>query len=174
MSKILYSATDEVHAVVDGAPVGPMGRLYSIPVGEAVEVPDEVARFILDHLGYTGVVLVEETKTKTGVEYGVEDAHEASLKKLEASDLMRFQTYVSACVEDYVKRSKPVPAPPESILRIIERRGYDLRRFGIIPIGWEEPQKDARVKQLEDQVAALTKLVAKQGKNKGGGGETAA
>lgn len=157
---ILYSATDRVEAVVDGAPAGPNGRLYIVEPGKAQKVPYEAGRFILDHLGYTGVVRVQETETDTGITFDIETAKQASLNKSKDADEKRFKDYISAAVEDYVKQSKPVPPPSDAILRVIERRGYDLKRFGIVPIGWEEPEKDARVQQLEDQLKALQAQIA--------------
>ena len=161
---VLYTATERVEAVVDGAPVGKAGRLFIIEVGKPTRVPYEAGRFILEHLGYTGVVRVEETEDDSGVHYDVQKGKAESLAASAEQDDMRFRRYISDAVEDFVKRNKPVPEPPEPILRIIERRGYDLKRFGIVPIGWEEPDKDKRLADLEAQLAALqAKLAKKEG-----------
>lgn len=161
---VLFTATDQVEAVVDGAKPGPRGRLFIVEPGKPVKVPYEAGRFILDHMGYTGVVRVHETETETGVTYDIEGAKAESLAKTESEDKRRFGVYISSAVEDFVKRNKPVPQPDAAILRIIQRRGFDLKRFGIVPIGWEEPEKDARVTQLEAQLSALQKQIADMGK----------
>lgn len=165
---VLYSATERVEAVVDGAPPGPTGRLFVVEPGKPVRVPQEAGRFILEHLGYTGVVRVNETLTDTGVTYDIEAAKQESLDRLAAHDQLRFDAYVRSCVQDYISNpagAKPVPPPSGSILKIIERRGYDLKRFGIIPLGWENPDKDKRVTDLQAQNADLIKrLEALEGK----------
>ena len=53
-----------------------------------------------------------------------------------------------------------MPQPPENILGVIQRRGYDLKKFGIKPIGWEEPEKDAQVKLLQEQLAAMKEQIS--------------
>lgn len=157
-SMVLYTAGDPVECVVDGAPVGPNGRLFEIHPGKAHKVPYEAGRFILEHLSYTGVVRVDEKETDTGIEYDIEGAKKASHDLLQAMDKQRFSNFVAAMVEDYIRRNKPVPQPPEPILAIIKRRGYDLKSYGITPIGWETPQKDdPRVEDLQRQLADLRK-----------------
>lgn len=164
---VLYTAGDKVEAVVDGAPAGPNGRLFIINPNKPQQVPYEAGRFILEHLAYTGVVRVSEKETDTGIEYDIDGAKKDSLALLETMDRTRFNSYVSGVVQDYVQQSKPVPQPPEPILAIIERRGYDLKRFGIVPIGWEEPQKeDPRIADLQNQLAQMRALMAAQDKDK--------
>ena len=168
-SMVLFSHTNRVETVVDGAPPGPRGRLFVIEPGKPQRVPYEAGRYILEHLSYTGVVRVREEETDEGIKYDVQGALQESLKLTEEMDKKRFETYVSDCVEDFVKRNKPVPQPPASILEIIKRRGYDLRQYGIVPIGWKEPEKDGRIAQLEAMVAALGKQLAEmtpKGKHK--------
>ena len=178
---VLYTATDEVRAVVDGARPGPNGRLFVVPPGKPTKVPYEAGRFILEHLGYTGVVRVLEQETETGVTWDVDAAREESLLKSEAEDTKRLQQYVTDSVEDYVKRNKPVPPPPDSIMKIIERRKFDLKRFGIRPIGFADPAQEqaddlaAENKNLKNQLAILSEQVAQLMKAQGGeGGEAEA
>ena len=145
---ILYSALERVECTVDGAPPGDNGRLFIIEPGVPKKVPYEAGRFILEHMAYTGVVRVEETETVEGVKYQTEAAEIASLAATEAGDNERFQRYLSSAVEDFVKRGKPVPPPDERTLRAIKRRGYDLKNFGIVPIGWEKPE-DQKITDLK-------------------------
>jgi hypothetical protein len=156
----LYSHSERVAATVDGAPPGPAGRLFIVEPGVVTKVPDEAGRFILAHLAYTGAVKVNEIESETGVQFDKEQAIEDSLHALEEQDQVRFQTYIQNMVKDYVERNRPVPPPSESILRLIERRGYDLKKFGIVPIGWEAPDKDERVAQLESENATLKAAMA--------------
>lgn len=163
---VLYTATDEVRTVVDGARPGPNGRLFIVPPGKAIKVPYEAGRFILEHLGYTGVVRVQETETESGVTWDVERAKEESLAKSEEEDNKRLAQFVSDMVTDFVQRNKPVPSPPESIMRIIERRHFDLKRFGIRPIGFTDPAQEqadelvAENKSLKDRLAIMEAQVA--------------
>jgi len=183
---ILYTAQEKVEAVVDGAPPGPNGRLFIVEVNDPTEVPWEAGRFILEHLAYTGVVKVDEIETRdakgkrTGVEYDVEKAHAESLALGEQMDRVRWQRFVNDMMDDYVSRkdgkSKAVPQPPDSILRIMKRRGFKLDDYGIKPVGFEDPTA-AENKALREQLAELSKrLTAMEGKDvqtreSGNGGE---
>ena len=151
---ILYTAGEKVETVVDGAPPGPMGRLFVIEPDKPIKVPYEAGRFILEHLAYTGVVRVTETDKAdgTGTEYDVASARTESLQQFEAEDARRWRDYVTYCIDDKVNNKKAVPATPDAIKRIIDRRGYRLSDFGIAPVGEIQPQ--------DKQVAALTALVA--------------
>lgn len=167
---VLYTAGDPVCTVVDGAPAnwrGAEGRKFTIEPGKAKIVPYEAGRFILEHLSYTGVVRVKETETDSGIEYDIETAKKESLELLEAMDRQRFRQYVDGVVADYImnpKGKKAVPEPPEPIKAIIKRRGYDLKTYGIVPLGWEEPHADdPRVEDLQNQLAQLRKQLADMG-----------
>jgi hypothetical protein len=160
---VLFTAGDRVEAVVDGAPAGPNGRLFIIEPNKAHKVPYEAGRFILEHLPYTGVVRVEETESDTGTTYDIEKAKQESLALLAQEDKRRFDQYVRDCVSDYIanpKGAKPVPAPSGPILAIIKRRGYDLKSYGIVPLGWETPDKDGGVTALAAENAALKQSLA--------------
>jgi hypothetical protein len=139
---VLYTAADPVECVVDGAPPGPRGRLFVVEPGKATKVPWEAGRFILEHLGYTGVVRVEETETDTGITYDIEKANAESLVKSEEEDQKRLGAYVEYCVKDKLENKRPVPAPPEAILRLIKRRNFDLRKYGIVPLGFQTPEEE--------------------------------
>src|SRR5579864_3413158 len=108
---VLYSEAERVEAVVDGAPPQENGRLFIVEPGKPKKVPYEAARFILDHLGYTGVVRVDVVESDAGTKYDLVKAKAESLAKLEKADDMRFKVWLSGVIEDYVKRSKPVPQP---------------------------------------------------------------
>lgn len=182
---VLYTAVDPIEVIVDGAPPGPNGRLFKIPTGKPVKVPHEAGRFIIEHLGYTGVVRVREEEQKDkdgnviGITYDVESAKIESLEKTKQMDEVRWHQFISDMVEDFVKKNKPVPPPPEAINRIIKRRGYRMQDFGVKPIGFKDPvdemnaARDAENKELKDQVADLNSklnLLLKQQAMKEGAG----
>lgn len=161
---ILYTEGESVQAVVDGAPPGPNGRLFTVETGKAIKVPYEAGRFILDHLAYTGVVRVKETDKPdgTGTEFDLVTARAESLAKFEEEDARRWRDYVEYCLTDKLDKRKAIPATPDSIKRIIARRGYRPSDFGIAPVGEAQP-KDKAVEELtalvkaqESQIAALT------------------
>jgi len=171
---VLYTAADKVEAVVDGAAPGKNGRLFIVEPNKPTQVPYEAGRFILEHLAYTGVVRVDEWEQKdddgnvTGITYDVDGAKVASLALSAAADKQRFDQYVRDCVSDYIanpKGAKPVPQPSPPILAIIERRGYDLRKYGITPIGWEEPDKDKKLADMQKQIDQMTALLQQSGKS---------
>lgn len=168
---VLYTAQEAVQAVVDGAPPGPNGRLFIVEVGDPTEVPWEAGRFILDHLGYTGVVKVDEIPVtnergkKVGVEYNVEKAHADSLEAGRLHDEARWARFISDMMDDYVSRrdgkQKAVPQPPAPMQRIMERRGYKLSDYGIKPLGFEDPTvlaNDAMKAENADLKARLARL----------------
>ena len=129
----LYTAGEEVAAVVDGAPVGPDGRLFKIPTGKAVRVPWEAGRFILDHMGYTGVVRVNEKDREdgSGTDLDLKTARMESLAKFEGADQERWRNYVQYVIDDKINNKRVIPPPPDGIKRIMQRRGYRLEDFGI-------------------------------------------
>lgn len=180
---VLYSATDRVEAVVDGAPAAPNGRLFIVEPGKPTRVPYEAGRFILEHLAYTGVVRVNETQTDTGITYDIEGAKAESDDQLRRMDEQRFQAYISHVVEDFLNKKKPAPRTPDAIRHIMERRGYDLKKYGIFPLGEAETQtlesmkqlkvasdeKDAQIAKLQEQLASLATTVANiKGEESGG------
>ncbi len=166
---VLYTAQDKVEAVVDGAPPGDNGRLFTVEPNEPTEVPWLAGEFILNHLAYTGVVRVNERPVlntkgkKVGVEYDVDGAHTASLKLGKEQDAIIWQRYISDTMDDYVSRrdgkSKAVPEPPERIKRIMARRGYKLSDYGIKAQGFEDPGVVAH-EQMVDENTALKRQIA--------------
>jgi hypothetical protein len=166
---VMYTAGDRVECVVDGAPVGPNGRLFIVEPEDPTEVPWEAGRFMLEHLGYTGVVRVDVIETRnarghlTGTEYDVEKAHAESVEKSRLADQTIWQQYISDMMEDYVARrdgkNKAVPPPPRRITRIIERRGYKLADYGIKPIGFEDPV-DVKTREMESENKTLKAQMA--------------
>lgn len=157
---VLFTALDKVATVVDGAPPGKNGRLFIVEPNKPVKVPYEAGRFIIEHLGYTGVVRVNEQEklddegNVIGIEYDVATARDESLAKGKEQDSIRWQRFISDMVTDFVKQSKPVPPPPEAIVRIIERRGYRMQDYGVKPIGFQDPV-DMKQAAMESENATL-------------------
>lgn len=153
----LYTAGDEVVAVVDGAPPGPEGRKFTVTPGKAVKVPWEAGRFILEHLGYTGVVKVNETDRPdgTGTDLDIEAAKTESMAKFEESDARRWADHIRYCIDDKINNKRAVPETPDAIKRIIARRGYRLSDYGITPVGELAP-RDSALEAMQKQIAELT------------------
>lgn len=159
MADYVYTANREGSAmVVDGAPPGPLGRLFVIPYDEVVEVPEEVARQMTEHRAYDGVVRVGVTRTRTGTSFEVEPAKAASLELIEKQDRIFWSRWVNDSVEDYIKRSKPVPPPSQRILAIIKRRGWKPEDYGIVPIGWAKPGL-AELQEAQKEKAELMDII---------------
>jgi len=171
---VLYSAIERVAAVVDGAPVGKHGRLFIVEPETPVKVPYEAGRFILEHHAYQGVVRVEEEEVESGIHYNLEKAKAESLALTAQMDDQRFNQYVQDVVTDYLNQKKPAPRTPEVIQKIIQRRGFDLKRYGIFPLGERESanmekvaaleaenkSKDEQLQTLQRQMAELATTVA--------------
>lgn len=150
---------------VYGAPPGPDGFSWILEANKPTRVPYEVYRMATEatHLQYASVVKVDVTETKdefgnvTGTTFDLDKAKEESALRLKQADERAFQFWVTGIVEDYVKRGKPVPEPDAHIQRIVARRGYDLKRYGIVPIGWAEKDKVNEVEALKALLAEQTK-----------------
>lgn len=157
---IVYSAVESVSAIVDGAQPttedGHQGRLFNVPAGKPVRVPEEAARFFMDHFGYTGIVRVREIRSEEGVRYDVKGAHAESLAKLKEADERVFKAWLASVIEDYVKRNKPVPPPDERIARLMARRKYELADYGITPIGYREKVVSSELEEMKAQIANLS------------------
>lgn len=152
----LYTEGETVCAVVDGAPPGPEGRKFTIEPGKAKKVPWEAGRFLLEHLAYTGVVRVRETDREdgTGTDLDIDAAKAESAEKLVGEDERRWQEYVRYCIDDKINNKRVVPPTPDSIKRIMARRGYRLADFGIQPVGEAAPV-DNRIAALQKELADL-------------------
>lgn len=161
---ILYTEGEEAVAVVDGAPPGPEGRKFTIPTGKAVKVPFEAGRFLLEHLSYTGVVRVNETEKAdgTGTEFDIAGAKVASLALFASQDERRWREYVEYCINDKINNKRVVPATPDTIKRLIARRGYRLTDYGIAPVGEPQPM-DTDVAALQAQNLQLQAQLKEQG-----------
>lgn len=185
---VMYSAVDRVECVVDGAPPGKNGRLFIVEPGKPTKVPWAAAKFMLDHLGYTGVVVVpeyektDEDGNVIGIEYDIATAKAESEAKTVEQDEWRWRRFVNDMVEDFVKKGKPVPPPPEAINRIIIRRGYKMQDYGIKPIGFKDPiderneaiiKENAELKAQMKVFQAQMDLLIKQGAAKDAAKEAA-
>lgn len=148
-----YEGPVKVAMTVDGAPPGPLGRLFIVPSKEVVEVPDIAGRALIEHLAYLGVVKVDTIKTRAGLEFDIKKAEGESATLLETSDRIRFQEFVMSTIQDQVSRGKVVPPPSAGILDIMTRRGYKLDDYGIKPMGTEEAKR--AVESNHAEVAAL-------------------
>lgn len=165
---LLYSEEQLEVGGVYGAPPGPSGYCWTIPAGKPVRVPYEVKRYIAEHLPNSGVVEVTVSETRdefgnvTGTKFDLPSAKAASQRKLAEGDDNAFRTWLSNTIEDFVKRSKPVPEPPEHIMTILQRRGYDLKKYGITPVGWAEREKADSMQEMRNEIAQLRRALAEQ------------
>lgn len=150
-----YDGKEVVAMVVDGAPPGPLGRLFVVPPNEVVEVPDIAGNELIHHKGYLGVVRVNVIKSKTGIEYDIEQAVRDSSAAIEEADLRRWEQYVASLIEDRVSKQKAVPPPPQSMREIMARRGWTLESYGIKPMGTAEQNQSAAMTALQAENAAL-------------------
>lgn len=163
----LYTEGEEVNCVVDGAPVGPTGRLFTVRPKKAVRVPWEAGRFILEHLPYTGVVRVNEVDREdgTGTDLDLPAAKVESLARFQSEDERRWRDYVQYVITDKIDNKRVIPPPPDAIRRIMDRRGFRLEDFGINVPGVESASRTSNAQMaalkeqndsLQGQVAALT------------------
>jgi hypothetical protein len=154
-----YNGSEEIAMVVDGSPVGPLGRLFIVPQDEVVEVPDIAGNELIRHKGYLGVVKVTLIKSKTELRFDLEKARQESLAIIEASDRRRFEAYVDGVVTDRTSKGKiPKPTPP-ALLDVMHRRGYTLEAYGIRTVGSQEQDKDSKISNLQNQLDEMKALL---------------
>jgi hypothetical protein len=154
-----YAGTEEIAMVVDGSPVGPLGRLFIVPQDEVVEVPEIAGNELIRHKGYLGVVKVELIKSKTELKFNLAKAREESAHLIEVADRRRFESYVEGVVKDRTSKGKPAGATPPAILDVMKRGNYKLEDYGIRPVGVREQEASNEVSALRAQVDELKKLL---------------
>lgn len=149
--------------VVDGARPGPRGRVYGCDeLGKAIKVPAEAGRFLTEHCAYTGVVQVEEIDRPdgTGTDLNITAAEKDSLAQFEKGDEDRWQQYMGYVMWKLEKK-EIVPPPPEGIQRLMKRRNYRLKDYGIDIMGQAgQPSSGSELAELKALVKALTEQVA--------------
>jgi hypothetical protein len=161
----IYTSGEPILTTVDGAPPGPRGRLWGCDVTDkAVKVPYEAGRYLIEHCGYSGVVRVDETERAdgTGTDLDLAKAKAESMAKFEEEDSRRWREHVEYCITDKINNKKAVPATPDTIKRIMTRRGYRLNDFGIVPVGEMQPA-DTRVQALQEANESLMAQLKAQG-----------
>jgi hypothetical protein len=159
------------------------GKLLTIPPNELFEVPElrgmdcnnngnqeyiippkMVAEKAMEDGWFHGIVLVPVTKTKTGVTADVEPAKIAARTALEAAEDTSLTKYVNDQQERVTMHNKPAMAPGGRILKIIQKRGIDLKKdFNIDPPGFQVQKgrdRDAEMDAMREQNALLQKQMA--------------
>lgn len=128
--KVLYHTDKEViHDLNDG-------RLYTFPPQEPVEVEDDyIAKRILEHLWYYGLVEVPTVRTRSGVAFDLESAQASADAALKAADKKMLQQYIDIQLEDRIRKNH-VPLPPTGRHKyVIDKYKVDLTKYGIKLIG---------------------------------------
>lgn len=160
---ILYTVGEGCSAVVDGAPPGPMGRLFTVPPHIATKVPYEAGRFLLQHKAYTGVVRVNETEKEdgSGTLRDIDTAKAESAALLHTEDARRWRDYITYIIEDKLNNKKVVPPTPDAILSVMERNpDFRLEHYGINIQGQAPASASGDVAELKKLVQAQAKQIA--------------
>jgi hypothetical protein len=154
-----YDGPDIVAMTVDGAPPGPLGRLFIVPPDEVTEMPEVAVRELTRHLSYYGVVEVKTIKQKYSIDFDIPNARIESLALIEQMDKMRFEMYVNDVITDRVSKNKIVPPPPPQIKQIMNRRGWNLEAYGIKPMGALEDKRDEALAAANMKILQLERLI---------------
>lgn len=111
-------------------------HLYTFPPGEPVEVENDfIAKRILEHKWYHGMVEVPQIRSKGGVKYDIETASKMAKEKLASADKKMLDEYVKNQMEDRIMRNFP-PVPPSGRYKyVIDKYNVDLKQYGINLIG---------------------------------------
>lgn len=126
----------------DSEPVADVinGLLIELPAGEPVELDEFTANAVLDHKALIhGIVEVKQIKTKTGVQYDIEEAEVRAQEALAVAEDRSVQFYVRQQMEDRIAGGKPALPPNGRARSIVLRKGISLReQFGLTPVGWKD------------------------------------
>jgi hypothetical protein len=141
MATVLYHlATDENHHPINAELVDGNGRLHIVPYDEPVEFQSEFfAKKFLEHQAYLGLVEVTQIRTKSGVQYDMEDARQRALQSLEIAERACISDYIINQLEDRVQRNFPPMPPKGRQLSCCIKHKYNLIKAGIRLVGWEPP-----------------------------------
>lgn len=120
------------------------GKAYIFPCGEPVEMDAFFADAVISHIGHIyGLVEVNQTKTKTGIVWDVEEAQERAGAFLIECDKATVNFYVRQQMEDRIAGGKPALPPTGRALDVIKKNQINLKRqFGLHPVGWVDPGED--------------------------------
>ncbi len=153
--------TEQVAAVIDN-------KLYVLPPGKPVEMPEFDGNIIMARLHYCGIVRVTETRDDEGIHLHTKEAREASKTLLAQKDREIVTEYIQIQLEDRVKINMPALPPSGRQAKVIARSGVKLEDYGVRPVGWVMGKaaeaaipaaQDGRLAALESQVAKLTSLL---------------
>lgn len=131
---------------------------YRAPDEKPVNV-EFYAQAIHHQLRWAGVVEVPLAQTQYGLalnEEVVNAAKRSAIQELERADGLTFESY-RKIQEDRGKEGRPALVPVGLYASVIKRRGIDLAKYGIRPVGAEIVQEQAHqgmeVAELKQQLA---------------------
>lgn len=141
MATVLYHlATNEHNDPINAELVDGNGRLHIVPYDEPTEfVSEHLAKKMLEHQAYLGLVEVAQIRTKSGVQYDMEDAKDRALQSLQIAEKACISDYIMNQLEDRVQRNFPPMPPKGRQLSCCIKHKYNLIKAGIRLIGWEPP-----------------------------------
>lgn len=141
MATVLYHlATDDKGNPMNAELLDGNGRLHVVPHDEPTEFASEfLAKKMLEHQAYLGLVEVRQIRTKKGVEYDMEDAHQRAEQSLIVAEKACITDYIMNQLEERVQRNFPPMPPRGRQLACCIKHKYNLLNAGIRLIGWEPP-----------------------------------
>lgn len=140
MKYLYHLCSDENGSPMDAAFVDGNGFKHTIPYDDPTEFQNEhLAERIVHHLQYYGMVEVHTVKSKTGVQFDMDDARKRAKANLAVSERQCVTEYVKTQLEDRVRHNLS-PLPPEGrALQSCIKGKVNLLKYGIRPVGWEAP-----------------------------------
>src|SRR5580658_2761050 len=111
--KVLYhEATDHEGTKLPVEFLDGGGKLWVVPFGEPTEFENTfMADKILEHQKFMGIVEVNFTKTRTGIEYDIPDAQKRAKAMLIEQEKACINHYIQTQLESRVQKNFP-PLPP--------------------------------------------------------------
>lgn len=135
--------------------------LFTFPPDKPVEVKNtHLANVLLERLHWTGLTQVPEAEGPDGLPvYDLKSARELAKQKLQEARKGLVERYIQHQLETRVRQNMPPLPPSPAVAEIVEEDGWDLKEYGINPVGWKTGQakqaQDERITALEQSNATL-------------------
>jgi hypothetical protein len=184
MNLLLHVYSKPVSCVVDGIlhtlePGVPYNMEEHLPKEQgtgqgSVRAPDSrpvnvpfITKAVIDHLWWAGVVRVPTVRTRFGTDDVNEECIAEATQLAEAALLEADQQTFNEYRENQIERGREgrtALVPSGRYLEVIERRGIDIRKYGINPQGAvtieEQSAQGMEVAQLRKQLAEQGEQIA--------------
>lgn len=158
MSVILYHVDDEiVHDVINS-------KLYSVPPREPIEFSSTfIGRKFMEHKHFHGIVEVKVIRSRTGIEFDLDDAERRATELLHHAEMQGINQYLESQHTDRLEHGKPPVRASGRYAKLIRKHKVNLQDYGINPIGTLDGNlavgKDPQMMQMQTAIVNMQNLL---------------